>query len=127
LDEFNEFRRVYSEIDSRRRTVWSMARLKFEAITSDAGMTVIMKDRDGNAMRGHHKATAETILEGVKAYAQSLFDQMGFENTRENPLQYVPGGQVWLNQARWDDLDAHEREKLARKYDASKAKIRLVS
>ena len=121
---FNEFRRIYSELDSRRRTVWSMARAKFEMITGD-GLDCIMVDREGNRMRARHHATVEVIIEGVKAYSQFLYAKADMEG-RDNPYQYVPGAQVWLNRGCWDDMDAHEREQWARKYDARTAKVRLV-
>ena len=120
MDDFDTFRAIYTGIDKKRRTVWSMAQAKWSLITT-CGMNAIMADSEGNRMAAYHHASAAVIIEGVKAYAQMLYD-----SKEDSPYEFVPSGQKYLNQGRWNDLGAEKRKELACQYDRRVSRIRVV-
>lgn len=114
--DFETFWSVYP-----RRAGKAMALSKWKSITGN-GLLAKCRDRDGNTMEVDLYATADEIIEGVKAYRYINID------TEE---RYILHPTTWLNRGMWEDMEEDERSKYARKMDAilermNKQKLRVV-
>ena len=96
-DQFEQFWQAYP---SCRRIDKALCRAKFEAITSPAGLSTRMLDKDsGRYVDAHMRATAAEIIAGAKKYdrSQPLRDYDYAEP------QYIRHPATWLNRGGWED------------------------
>jgi|SRR3990167_3282300 len=103
---FDDFWNIYPHYKSRSKK--ALTRAIWEQITGDGRRTNV----DG--VRLSLRTTPERILAAAKKF-QADIDRDYTASTSEN-RQYVPGSQVWLNQARWEDFE-----------DGKEAALKLVS
>lgn len=112
---FLPFWEAFPHCDTHQRSKRAVAKAVFKAIIGH-GRNVKYEGLDL-----FHQTTPEAIVQAAKAYHMTFIK----ESTPANGkcLDFVPGAQAWLNQGRFDDFDAAERESLAKQYDHIKALI----
>lgn len=81
-----------------------IARIKFEAIISDAGLRTRVKDNatDRYIEDVHLKAAPEQLIEAMKAYARTQYDVDNRYELRDGG-RYTLHPATWLNKGRWLD------------------------
>lgn len=94
---FEDFWREFPHCTAPPRSKKAVSRAIFEQITTKGRETTV----DG--IRLNLVATAEEIIAGARAYAADI--DRDYEKSYAENRAYVPGAQVWLNQARWDDYE----------------------
>ena len=81
----------------------ALARVKFDAITSEAGFDARTKDNDaGEFVRlGILKATAEELIDAMQSYADTQKDPNSYG--LKDGGRYTLHPATWLNKGRWMD------------------------
>ena len=98
---FEEFWQSYPHVARRQK---ALAKAKWEAIVSEAGLETKMSDRDsGGFTRIHLKASPAEIIAGVKAYDQRM-QKPGTSWQYKDDGKFICGPAVFLNQGRWLDF-----------------------
>ena len=94
---FEQFWKAYPHCKTPRRSKRAVTRAIFEQITGPGRRTRV----DGVTL--NLRVSAEVIIRAAKAYAAEVDGD--YETPTTEARQYVPGTQVWLNAARWEDFE----------------------
>jgi len=103
MDDFETAWRCYPHYKTRSKK--AVSRALFKQVTG-AGLVATVE-----GVRIHASAAPEEIIQACKA-CYMIED--------EDSAQYVPGFQIWLKHARFEDYE--NREEMAARYDAMKAR-----
>ena len=95
---FDEFWKHYPRKVGKRE-----ARVKWDAITSEAGHDATTTDHDAGERisLGNLKATPEELIAGAKRYRRTQIDPETYR-LRHNG-KYTMHAATWLNKGRWED------------------------
>jgi hypothetical protein len=83
----------------------ALCMMKWNAITSEEGLTTRMKDKDADQyVRITLQATPEEIVDGLKKSCEMWRGKKGAEKYGwEDGGKFIPMPATWLNQGRWMD------------------------
>ena len=106
---FLPFWKAFPHCDTHQRSKRAISKAVFKAIVGP-GRSIKHEGLDL-----FHQTTAETLVQAAKAYHMTFIKEATPANGK--CLDFVPGAQAWLNQGRFEDFEAGERESLAKEYD----------
>lgn len=85
-----------------RRDGKAVARTKYEAIIKGGFQTKTLDKSSGQFIELELSATAEEIIDGVKAYVASQIDKRTYRFKDDG--KFIPHLATWLGRAGWEDF-----------------------
>jgi len=93
IDRFEEWWRLYP-----RKLGKPLAKAKWQAIVGDGLITKTLCRDSGTYVQVELKGSPEELIEGVKRYRDSVWDQKAYKFS-----EFICHPATWLNQGRWLD------------------------